>query len=72
MYLPNYSKSRRSLMPNHNTLKLMRVHSELDLDAVRQILNVKVSTYYSIPPPTEITRLILRVKTTYINSISTN
>lgn len=57
-------------MPNHNTLKLMRVHPELDLGAVKQVVNIKVSTCYNIPHPTEIAMLISWVKTTYINVIS--
>lgn len=46
-------------MPNHNTLKLMKAHPELDWGAVKQVVNIKESTYYNTPPPTEITMLIL-------------
>lgn len=45
---------------------------ESDLDAVRQVINIEVSTYYSIPPQTEITVLIPWMNTTYINLITNN
>jgi len=46
--------------------------TEWVLGATRQVMNTKVSTYYSFLPPTDITTLILWAKTTSISIISTN